>query len=357
MAYINGKEILFSASISEYAGKQEQEKTAVVTESGQEILPDDGYVLSKVTVELNVNTVKRFIELRDAIGLFYGCSTLNSETLFNAISYEETSSATSMENMFTGCTLLTSIPMLDSSNVTSMAYMFSNCRNLSSFPQLNTSKVVHMNNMFNLCVKLETIPMIDTSLVQSMNNMFYNCNALKSIPQLNTGNVTKIGNMFRGCNSLTSIPELNTVNVTLMDSLFYACTSLSTVTTLDMRSVTSAKDMFTDCSSLLDITLKNIKVNLTIGSGTSYGHLLSLNSLIGVIGELIDTGSTKTLTIGTANLEKIANVYVKLITITDEMRAADEFIDSKLPFEVCESTDDGAMLMKDYVTRKNWSLL
>ena len=102
--------------------------------------------------------------------------------------------------------------------------------------------------------------------------------------------------------------------------------------------------------------MKNIKVNLQVGLGTSWGHLLTVDSLLHLCKELINVGESKTLTVGTANLEKLANIYVKTIDITDEMRAEDDLIDSKLPFEVCESTDDGAMLITSYVTQKNWKL-
>jgi hypothetical protein len=94
-----------------------------------------------------------------------------------------------------------------------------------------------------------------------------------------------------------------------------------------------------------------------VGSGTSYGHLLTVDSLTHLIYELIKQSSSRTLTVGTANLAKLAGVYVKAIDITDEMRAEDDLIDEKKPFVVCESTDDGAMLITDYAsTIKNWTI-
>jgi hypothetical protein len=51
-------------------------------------------------------------------------------------------------------------------------------------------------------------------------------------------------------------------------------------------------------------------------------------------------------------------VYVKTVEITDEMRAEDDLIDKKHPFEVCESTDEGAMLIKTYASSvKGWTML
>ena len=49
-------------------------------------------------------------------------------------------------------------------------------------------------------------------------------------------------------------------------------------------------------------------------------------------------------------------IYVKLIDITDEMRAEDEYIDNKKPCVVCESTDEGAMTLKEYGISKNWNI-
>ena len=49
-------------------------------------------------------------------------------------------------------------------------------------------------------------------------------------------------------------------------------------------------------------------------------------------------------------------IYVKLIGATDEMRAEDPYIDNKKPCIVCESTDEGAMTLKEYGISKNWNI-
>ena len=138
--------------------------------------------------------------------------------------------------------------------------------------------------------------------------------------------------MFDGCFALTTIPELNIGNGTNFAA------------------------MFRNCYALTNLKIKNIRRSLKISDGTSWGHLLTLESLLFIIGELITATSSQTLTVGSANLEKLANVYVKTIAITDEMRAADANIDAKRPFEVCESTDEGAMPITNYASSKKWAI-
>ena len=252
--------------------------------------------------------MKDYFTARASDGYQFSYYKGNGETLSNLLEYSDTSAVNTMYSMFYGCS------------------------NLTTIPQLDTSAVTNMNSMFNSCSSLTTIPQLDTSAVTNMGSMFYNCSSLTTIPQLDTSAVTNMNSMFNSCSSLTTIPQLDTSAVTNMYSMFYGCTKL------------------TNCS------LRNIKTTLQVGSGTSYGHLLTLDSLLFMIGELRNTGSSKTFTVGSANLEKLADVYVKTVTITDEMRAEDEYIDEKLPFEVCESTDEGAVLIEQYVITKNWQL-
>ena len=221
---------------------------------------------------------------------------------------------------------------------------------------LDLTSVKDMRDMFNGCSSLTTIPEIDTSNVTQMLRMFNRCSSLTTIPQLNMSKTVSSLQMFNACSSLTEIPPLDTRNVTNMYKMFSGCTSLITISKLDMRSVTEAGGIVLGCTLLENCSFVNIKTNLQVSSGTQYGHLLTVESLLFLIKELIATNSELELTIGVANLNKLSNVYVKLISVTDEMKAEDEFIDQKLPFEVCKSTDEGAMLITDYVRLKKWTL-
>ena len=62
---------------------------------------------------------------------------------------------------------------------------------------------------------------------------------------------------------------------------------------------------------------------------------------------------------GTANLEKIQDVYVRRTTEGDipTCLSDNSNIDlAKAPCEICESTDEGAMLITAYANSKNWTL-
>ena len=323
---------------------------------------------------LKEDTLKAFLDVRGYKYLFYNCYSLTTVpqldtsnatdtrgmfsrcTSLTTVPQLDTSKDTNMFCMFEQCTSLITIPQLDTSKVTNMSMMFYNCNSLTTIPQLDTSNVTDTSNMFNYCTSLTTIPQLDTSKVTNMNNMFQSCKSLTTIPQLDMINVTSAKSMFYDCNSLTTIPQLDTSKVTKMNNMFQNCKSLTTIQQLDMINVNSTSSMFYNCVKLTNLSIKNIKVDLQVGSGISYGHLLTVDSLLGLCKELITASSSKSLTIGSANLNKLANVYVKRITITDEMREEDPLIDQKIPFEVCNSTDEGAVLITNYTKSKKWTL-
>ena len=169
-------------------------------------------------------------------------------------------------------------------------------------------------------------------------------------------NVTNMREMFMYCSQITTVPLFPTSNNMNTRDMLSQCGKLTVVPPFDMVNVTSTTDMFAGCKLLTECWIRNIKISLQVSSGTSYGHLLTLESLLHLCKECRNVNASRRLTVGTANLAKLEGIYVKLIDITDDMRAEDDLIDEKYPFVQCESTDEGAMTIQDYMATKMWSL-
>ena len=190
----------------------------------------------------------------------------------------DTSSATTMKNMFIGCTNLTSLDVsnFDTSMVINMNGMFQNCRSLTSLDVSNfdTSKVANTDSMFHSCSGLTSLDLsnFDTSRVTNMNNMFYACSGLTSLDLSNfdTSMVVNMNGMFNACSGLTSLDPSNfvTSSVTTMSGMFQSCSNLTSLdlSGWDTSSVTSMSGMFSGTGiSHAPIT--------TFGNGVNYSGL------------------------------------------------------------------------------------
>ena len=270
-------------------------------------------------------------------------------------------------HMFSGCSNLTKIPELNVSSTINMSYMFNGCKSLTNLDLSNwdTSSVTNMNYMFSECRKLENLDVssFDTSKVISMNSMFMYCDSLTNldVSSFDTSSVTNMGSMFRACSGITTISNFDTSKLTYLTYMFYLCNSITTITNFDLRQVNDLSMFIAETPNITNLGLKNIRKNLQIGRGTTWGHLLTDESIINTFQELWDNtnnalSGTRTLTLSTPSYARAEAIYVKLIDITDEMRAEDEYIDNKKPCVVCESTDEGAMTLKEYGISKNWNI-
>lgn len=122
-----------------------------------------------------------------------------------------TSTVTSMGDLFMDCTYLTRVALFDTSAVTNTSCMFLRCNRLETVATFDTSHVTDMSGMFSQCSALTTIPDLDVSSVQNVTSMCLLCgnvqtgaynmyNKLKDIPNLSHSKC------FRDCGDSDNIP-------------------------------------------------------------------------------------------------------------------------------------------------------
>lgn len=315
------------------------------------------------TIDLsNFNTSN----VTDMSYMFNYCEELSPLNLSNF----DTSKVTNMSNMFYRCRKLTELDVssFNTSNVTDMGYMFYNLTletlNLSNF---DTNKVTRARDMFNSCMNLKTLIIPDGFLKNNTNAtwLFDYCSALTNLDttKLDFSNVTNAYYCFTYCKALNVIDlRFKTSKITNMEGMFSLGgidNNLEQVLGLDMYSCTKDTNLFNECKNLKELTIKNIRISIVISTDRIAVNL-SRNSLLGVAKELWDnsgSSTAKTLTITTAHKTTLDGIYVKLVPITEEMRAEDPYIDNKKPFVECASTDEGAMTVSNYITvEKNWTI-
>lgn len=237
----------------------------------------------------------------------------------------DTSKGTIFDRMFFGSADITGdeIPIIDTSNGISFRRMFGDCESLVIPPYFDTSKNKNFREMFKYCPSLTSIPEYVTSNGETFREMFNGCTKLVSIPEIDTSKSKDFQNMFKDCSALVSVPRLDLVNTETTDYL---------------------TGMFDGCKKLTNMRLYNITKSITIGTDT-YGHLLDVDSIVHTIKELHNTGTHRILTMGSANLSKIANLYCKAINNSTV----------KIDMELCDSSDPGAMTLAEYAALKEWT--
>lgn len=257
------------------------------------------------------------------------------------------SKSLSFSHMFTECINITDITVpLYTSNSTYFESMFYNCSALITVPNIDTSNGVNFSHMFYNCSELSTIPKIDTGKGANFSWMFRNCYNLSTIPELDTSAGTDFSSMFAYCQVLKTIPELDTSAGTNFNSMFDCCEMLTEVPKMDINNATNVTKMFNGCSALTSVRVYNIRLSLQLGASTYWGTNIDQDSLIHTLNELCTVTSQQTLTLATASKTTLSSLYCKVIDNTSE----------KKPMVLCESTDDGAMTINEYVALKNWKI-
>lgn len=247
---------------------------------------------------------------------------------------------------------------LDAKNLTELNSAFFE-NDMTTIPYINTKNVYNFDGAFMLCENLEELPNLDFSSATWATNTFHGCKNLKKIPDtLDFNKIESCSWMFLYCSSLEELPELDFSTVIDMREMFFGCSNLKTIKKLtlntDMKGSTYG-DPFGKCNSLTNINLINIKRTLSLSDCS----LLTEESLINTIQQIWDYSGTDincSLILGNVNMDKLANIYVREVSPDLSWIERDPNIIYKKPFEVCQSTDEGAILILDYAKTKNWTI-
>ena len=187
---------------------------------------------------------------------------------------------------------------LRTSNGTNMTHMFYGCTASSlDLSKFDTSKATNMMKMFSNCTSLTELDVsnFDTSKVTDMSFMFHYCSELTTITGLQNFDFTKaikLGNMFGYCDSLTSL-------------------DLSTWDVEKFKSPYQFQEIINNCNSLADFyPPKNINTDMKVDKSPVLSH----DSLMRIINNLMTTTSTKKLTLGATNKAKLTDEEIAIAT-------------------------------------------
>lgn len=298
----------------------------------------------------SLNTLPSW-DLSKAINLsnaFNACSGLTEVSELNVASAEN------LQNLFSNCSGLKTVSFSNTSSSTNFSQMLYWCTSLTDVIGLDTSKATSLSSLFQGDSKLTYISQLDTSSATNLQGLFNSCRELPSIPPLDTSKATNMSFAFTSA-GIISLPAMNTKNVTNFTQMCFSCTYLKEVLGLDfINGGTTINMVFSSCGKLETLILYNIKNALILSSCP----LLTNSSLLHTAQELWDlTGSTsQKLSLATASKTAIQGIYVKLVDVTDEMIANDQYITNKKPCVECASTDEGAMTLEEYILSKNWTI-
>ena len=281
---------------------------------------------------------------------FSGCSSLTTISLLNI------PSCTDFSYMFRNCRSLVTIPLINTYQGTNFSYMFNGCSSLTNIPQLDTSNGTNFNYMFRNCSSIEEFlywgDTFDFSNATGVEGIFIGCNSLKKLPRLYFPIATSVYNIFS--NSSTSkiehiqeiIAPLATTFNTFSGSGSYdsGFMNLNFIGEIDISSYGGTfyipgKQKLT---KLKFLGLVKCKLTYSSAPGSSYysngyknniqyfeieafdynnqdfssWRRLTKQALLNILNALVEQpeGTTKKMTLGTANLAKLTDEEKSIAT-------------------------------------------
>ena len=209
----------------------------------------------------------------------------------------DTSEATNIGFLFSGCSNLIDISALSSwdiKNITNTGFAFKNCENLleiNSLAKWNTKNVTNMYYMFfnshNL-IDISALANWDMSSVTNIAGMFSGCTKLSDISALANWNVSGVismfhsyygisGGLFNNCSNLSNIMPLEKWNISNVNNIAYmfrntAISDLTPIKDWDVSNVLDMRGVFENTSIYNLMPLSNWDVSKVTNMGNMFAR-------------------------------------------------------------------------------------
>ena len=226
----------------------------------------------------------------NGLQMFYNCG-------FETAPYFNTSTFTTLNSAFNGCSNLKSAPVYDLSSCTDIGSMFFNCgllKRIGGFKNIN-NKLTSAFWSFRSCNVLEEIPsglFVDfNSGGTNCSNIFYPCRGLEVVPSLNLSGVDNAVGFFQDAQNIRHIKEIIFNSGMNCQNMFYNCTSIRLIDESDASLVSNLGNAFYNCNNLEECNISGMSVSTSfynglLGSGSIENIFHRLAS--GVVGQSID---------------------------------------------------------------------
>ena len=237
---------------------------------------------------------------------FAYCSNLDLSSVQGTLNL---TGVTNFDGLFFDCTSLTTINNInswDTSSITTMSEMFGGCTSFNQALSFDTSAVEFMNNMFLNTTNFNSALNLNTSAVTDMRSMFEGATSFnQNIGSWNTGAVDRIDYMFNGATAFNqNIGSWNTSTITSMSGMFQNATDFNQ--NIGSWNVANVADFTDFMTGKTDATFSTTNLNAIYNGWSTQAVQTSLT---------IDFGTAKYTAAATAG--RLVLTGTKLWTITD----------------------------------------
>jgi len=165
------------------------------------------------------------------------------------------SGASTLANMFNGCTSLRRVPDIYAPNATSMSNCFGNCHSLKKINIKDISSVTNMHYAMSPCSELREVAVenVPTGVTTFFALYLSNSKLIKST-DFYTGNATDVRYMYGGCKELERAQTIDMSNASDIRQIFQHCRKIKEVNFININNkIGDALSAFEGCVSLESI--------------------------------------------------------------------------------------------------------